>query len=101
MPHGTIRFGRKPSKWSAKDRALALALTVHEDGLCGHCGQPRDRSWNEDMDGYYTVHRAVCLGCQALHMETDGRPRRAAESIYVTDDSPDGYVPDPRMAPKS
>ena len=100
VPHGTIRFGRKPSKWTPRDRALAMALTVHEDSLCPHCGQPRDRSWNEDMDGYYTAHRARCMGCQAVHLEQDSNPRKPAETIYVTDDAPDGYVPDSRMMPR-
>lgn len=71
---------------------------THEDGLCSACGQPRDRSWNEDMDGYYTAHRATCQGCLTAHMEQEGQPRRPAETVWVTDDSPAGYVPDPRMA---
>jgi hypothetical protein len=100
VPHSTMRHGKNPRKWSVKDRALAMALTTHEDSLCAGCGQPRDRSWNEDMDGYYGAHRVTCQGCQAvqLNIAEHGHPQ-GSQSIYVTDDSPAGYVPDPRMMP--
>lgn len=99
VPHGTLRFGRK--KWTPVDRVLALALTEYEDGLCSGCGHPRDRAWNEDMEGWYTAHRATCQSCQAASLEQDRNgARKAAETIYVTDDSPDGFAPDPRMAHK-
>lgn len=76
---------------------MALALTIHEDGLCAKCGHPRDRSWNEDMSGLYTAHRATCQGCDAAHNEQEIRALRPAETVYVTDDAPAGFVPDPRM----
>lgn len=100
VPHGTIRFGRKPSKWTVKDRALAIALTIHEDGLCPSCGQPVERSWNEDMEGEYVAHRRVCHACKAIHLDHDSHgPLGPGERSYVTDDTPDGYEPDPRMMP--
>jgi hypothetical protein len=101
VPHSTIRFGRNPRKWSPKDRSLALALTTHEDGLCPACGHPRDRSWNEDMEGHYVAHKVLCQGCQAAHLHADahGQPG-PAERVYVIDEAPEGYVPDPRMMPK-
>ena len=84
-----------------KDSILQLALTTHEDGLCPGCGQPRDRSWNEDMEGYYTAHTALCQGCQAASLHIDGHGQlKSAETVYVVDDTPDGYVPDPRMMPQ-
>jgi hypothetical protein len=99
VPLSTLRTGRK--RWSVKDRMLALALTIHEDGLCPGCGQPRDRSWNEDMEGEFKVFRATCQGCQALHLEQDGHgARRPAETLFVRDRTPAGYSPDPRMMPK-
>lgn len=100
VPHSTIRFGRNPRKWSPIDRTLAVALTMHEDGLCPKCGHSRDRSWNEDMDGWYKAHRATCVACRTIALETSGQALRSDEMVYVTDDSPDGLVPDPRMAHK-
>ena len=78
---------------------LALALTTHEDGLCGGCGQPRDRSWNGDMEGYYEVHSRTCQACQAvaLHIDGHGAPK-GAESLSVRDISDADFEPDPRMA---
>jgi len=99
IPHSTLRRGTSPRKWSAIDRVLALALTTHEDGLCAGCGQPRDRSWNEDMEGHFTVHSRTCQACSAvaLHIDSHGAPK-GAESLSVSDDSPAGFEPDPRMA---
>lgn len=76
---------------------MALALTAYEDGLCPHCGQPRDRAWNEDMEGHYIAHQATCVACQAREQATDGKKISRADSVYVVDDSPVGFVPDPRM----
>lgn len=97
VPFSTLRFGKSSRKWRPKDRLLALALTAYEDGLCPHCGQPRDRAWNEDMEGYYTAHRATCQGCQARHLETDAHKVGPSEVVWVSDDAPEGFVPDPRM----
>jgi len=100
IPHSTLRSGSKPTRWTVKDRLLALALTVHEDGLCRGCGHPKDRSWNEDMEGEYQAHRVLCQACQAMHLATDGHPLSPAETAFVLDITPDGYDPDPRMAPR-
>ena len=53
------------------------------------------------MEGYYVARRATCQGCQAAHLdiESHGQPS-PAERVYVLDDSPDGFVPDPRMMPE-
>ena len=99
VPHSTIRRGRNPRKWTQTDRTLALALTVHEDGLHS-CGHPRDRAWNEDMEGWYTPHRVVCQACRAAALDMDARGKlQAGESTFVTDDTPAGFEPDPRMMP--
>jgi hypothetical protein len=55
---------------------------------------------NEDMEGYYKAHRVLCQGCNAQHLATADHPLGPAESMLVRDQSPQGYVPDPRMAPK-
>lgn len=96
VPHGTIRFGRSAKKWTPKDRLLAVALTVHEDGLCKGCGQPRDRSWNDDMAGLYVAHRATCQGCLTAHLAKESSPLKDADVLYVLDESPADFEPDPR-----
>lgn len=97
IPHSTVRFGKSPRKWRPKDRLLLLALTMFEDGLCPHCGQPRDRAWNDDMDGYYEVHEATCVACQAKERAQDGKKPSGSRVAYVTDAAPAGYSPDLRM----
>lgn len=51
------------------------------------------------MEGEYDVRRVMCQGCEAIHLATDGQPRKAAETLWVVDGTPDGYEPDPRMFP--
>ncbi len=53
------------------------------------------------MEGQYEAHRVLCQGCSAVHLADDVSPRKAAETVYVMDRSPDGYVPDPRMMPRA
>lgn len=53
--------------WSDRDRGLAEALTIVEDGLCpGGCGQKRDLAWNGDTDGWWESHEVVCAACAEL-----------------------------------
>jgi len=98
IPHSTLRFGRSPRKWSPIDRTLAIALTVYEDGLCPKCGHPRHRAWNDDMRDLYKAHRVTCVACLAVHEETSHRAPTGAEVVFVSDEAPDGFEPDPRMA---
>lgn len=52
--------------WSTVDRDLALALQIHEDGLCSRCGQPLDECADPDSSGAYTVPDPVrCHACTA------------------------------------
>jgi hypothetical protein len=52
------------------------------------------------MAGLYTAHHATCLACQVAHQDGEGRDARSpADHLYVTDDAPDGFTPDPRMMP--
>jgi len=53
------------------------------------------------MTGWYTPHRVVCQACAAAVEDMDTRGKlRAGESVFVTDDSPPGYVPDPSQMPR-
>lgn len=53
--------------WSDTDRALAEALDLYEAGLCQGCGQPKDRAWHPDHNGWIDVDaRLTCEGCRAL-----------------------------------
>lgn len=74
-------------------------MTIHEDSLCSHCGQPKERSWNEDAADLYRVHRVTCQGCQAMHNELDASARKPAETVWVTDREPDAAL-DARLMPK-
>lgn len=67
--------------WTDDDRALMLALQLYEDGLCSGCGQPKDRAWHPDMDGWYEAYTYECNACStvqdrrvAYHSVVDERP---------------------------
>jgi len=53
------------------------------------------------MEGWYTPHRVVCQACAAAALDMDARGKlQPGESVFVTDDTPAGYEPDPRMMPR-
>lgn len=67
---------RQP-QWMTEDRILALALDTYERSLCSGCGQPRDRAWHPDMDGWYEAEEVICNGCGAI--ERKAREASAGE----------------------
>lgn len=52
------------------------------------------------MEGEYIARRVTCQGCRAGHLEQDAHGHlKPAEAMFVVDQTPDGYEPDPRQAP--
>jgi len=51
--------------WTPADRALLLALGMHESTLCPGCGEPKHVAWHSWMDGEYDAPTAVCHACTA------------------------------------
>lgn len=48
-----------------------LARDAYRASLC-KCGQPKDKAWNDDNDGWYTVTATFeCHACTALLRESD------------------------------
>lgn len=75
--------------WSEQDRLLALALTAHEDSLCGGCGQPKDQAYNPDAQGWFEARAVVCAGCAARDEHgKEQKTRTAGEKVYVVDTLP-------------
>lgn len=83
-----LRGERKPGKkWSAKDRAFALALTAYEADLCKGCGQPMSRTTGEHPTDY-EVHRINCVACAELeeHRRLDRTPEDGEKTYVVKDE---------------
>jgi ribosomal protein L37E len=79
-------MGVRVKRWGRLDVAMATALTIHDQGLCSGCGQPRHRAYTEDTLGVYEVHTVECNACGAL--ENHGNQKRKAmpgEKPYVVD----------------
>lgn len=71
--------------WSEKDRLLLVALTLHEQGVCSGCGQPRSIGHDiANHAGEFDVHTDVCQGCEALetHREHETQTPRG-QKVYV------------------
>lgn len=69
--HGRVteaRTTREP-EWLDSDRWLAVGLELHERQACPGCGEPRDRAWHPDMEGWYEQRQRQCYACTAR----DGR----------------------------
>jgi len=74
-------------RWTEKDKLLTLALRAYEDGLCTGCGQPRDKTFGFDAEGWYERHVVTCHGCAAREAERKDDPQ-PGEKVYVTDSRP-------------
>jgi hypothetical protein len=101
-PLNLIRLGE--DRWRWEDRALAVALTMYEDGLCGRCGHPRDRAYNPDMDGHYSLVEHTCHACAVRDRdvaELAGGEVEPGRMVAVVDDAwVSGFEPDPEMLRK-
>lgn len=91
MPHGLIRYGR--TDWTLRDRILALALQMYEDGLCPGCGLPANRAHDPLMEGYYVPNVVTCQACATR--EREGAEKHAKGTLIgVRDESyAEGYEP--------
>ena len=69
-----VRIGVRPSvfrhEWSPTDRAAVMALIEHEHQertrIHGPCGQPVERSFNPEAEGWYEAYGVQCHACAAL-----------------------------------
>lgn len=68
MPLSVLRGQVAPgSRWTEHDRTLAVALTLHEAGLCQGCGHPVEETTAGSEAWHYEApipHR--CHACTAL-----------------------------------
>lgn len=81
VPLSLLRRGGK-ARWTGKDRTLAIALTVYEDGLCV-CGHPRDAAWDESTEGEWDATKHMCQACAAAARATDGEKSVAGRYVSV------------------
>lgn len=51
--------------YTEEDRALLLALAMHESSLCPGCGEPKAHAWHSELDGWYEATQLVCHACTA------------------------------------
>lgn len=75
IPHSQFT-GAGDGRWSALDRAKAVAYLAYSRSLCESCGS-RPEEWDEaeggDRFAYITeTHR--CIGCELIAMEQEQVP---------------------------
>lgn len=82
-----LRGERRPGKkWTARDRAFALALTAYEADLCQGCGQPMSMTSGEHPHDY-DIRTTVCMGCAEIEEFREGsRTPEKGEKTYVVKD---------------
>ena len=82
-----LRGERKPGKkFTGKDHAFALALTVYEADLCQWCGKPMSLT-SGDHPHDYEVETTTCVGCAELEMFREGsrEPEKGEKTFVVKD----------------
>ena len=83
-----LRGERKPGKkWTARDRAFALALTLYEADLCQGCGQPMSMS-SGDHPHDYDIRTTGCMGCSEIeeHRDNSKKPLPGEKTYVVRDE---------------
>ena len=102
----TLLTGDAGRAWTRRDRVLAAALQIHEDGLCPcGCGWHRDLAWNPDMDGHFEVNDQVICYARAA-MERWREDHKGGEGVEpgtlprVVNIMPAGQSPAPWVPPK-
>ncbi|WP_258539745.1 hypothetical protein [Streptomyces ipomoeae] len=75
IPHSQFT-GAGEGRWSALDRAKALAWLAYTRAVCGSCGT-RAAEWDETHGGdrfAYIPETTRCPGCELIEMERDQVP---------------------------
>lgn len=63
-------------RWTFVDRAMALALTAYEDGLCSGCGLHSSVTRGDHNVGRHEADdQHICHGCAPLESKRDDKNR--------------------------
>lgn len=84
------RIGRTitQSEWTPEDRALMLARQSNREQVHDRCGQPKDRAFHPDNEGWYDADEVVvCWACTALDQAED--PKAGPHQLHVIRDMRD------------
>lgn len=71
------------AEWTDVDRALALALTAVENGLCPcGCGQPAEVAWDDENDGRFEISTdVICYAGKALTEWREGEGKNVNAGV--------------------
>ncbi|KIF66286.1 hypothetical protein HY68_36915 [Streptomyces sp. AcH 505] len=67
IPHSLFR-GAGDGRWTARDRAKALAYQEYQRSVCPQCGT-READWDPDLGGdpyAYEASTHMCFGCEEV-----------------------------------
>ncbi|MFF0409703.1 hypothetical protein ACFYUY_04620 [Kitasatospora sp. NPDC004745] len=79
IPHSQLMGASAGGRWSALDRAKALAWAAWKAAVCDGCGT-RPQEWDEQQGGdryAYVPQTSRCLGCELIEMESEQVPEGA------------------------
>ncbi|MEU2755296.1 hypothetical protein [Streptomyces albidoflavus] len=79
IPHSQFLGADTGGRWTALDRAKALAYAAFDRSVCEGCGT-RMAEWDEDAGGdrfAYVPEPQRCPGCELIEMERDQVPQGA------------------------
>ena len=75
IPHSQF-LGAGDGRWTAYDRAKALAFVAYTRAVCEGCGT-RGPEWDPDGGGHrfaYVTETSRCPGCELIEMEREQVP---------------------------
>ncbi|MDH6214129.1 MULTISPECIES: hypothetical protein [Streptomyces] len=75
LPHSQFT-GAGDGRWTALDRAKAMAYLAYQRSVCETCGT-RAAEWDESQGGdrfAYVAEPYRCVGCEVIEMEREHIP---------------------------
>jgi hypothetical protein len=76
IPHSQFLGADTAGRWTALDRAKAVAYAVFEQTVCASCGT-RHAEWDPEQGGSrfaYVAEPSRCPGCELIEMEREQVP---------------------------
>lgn len=86
-----LRGRKDDGTWSDRDRVLALALTLYEDGLCSGCGMHRSVTHGDHNVGRWETGDDICHGCEPVEAQRDDKNRESYPGQKITLVETDGF----------
>ncbi|WP_104087040.1 hypothetical protein [Arthrobacter sp. GMC3] len=87
-----LRGRKDDGTWTDRDRVMALALTLYEDGLCSGCGLHHSVTHGDENVGRWEANSEnICHGCEPIDAAKDADKKDTYPGQKLTLIEADGF----------